>query len=527
MVIVPKKIPRRNRRKPSKRYRRMLRARLRRILNRIANRPGPERERPMITATNIQYELGERVQGLAAGGLGAMLLLAQRTGLIRDIDHNLHVLKRHLPYHESDHVLNIAFNILAGGRRLEHIELRRNDEVFLNAVGAQRIPDPTTEGDFCRRFTEPDVQTLMDALNETRLRVWAQQPGEFFEEAFVDADGTKVRTDAECKQGIDIGYDGIWGYHPLLISLANTAEPLYLVNRSGNRPSHEQADVYLDKAIALCRRAGFGQITLRGDTDFSQTKHLDRWDQPGDIRFIFGMDARDHLKALAAGLAATAYSTLVRPPQYEIKTEPRQRPERIKDQIVRQREYETIHLLEEKVAEFEYRPVACKKSYRVVVLRKLVGIDKGSVRLREEERYFFYITNDRTAPADQIVFQANDRCDQENLIAQLKTGVPALKAPVDNLVSNWAYMVMASLAWSLKAWSALLAPATGPEAESHKAEKRTLLRMEFATFRAAFIEMPCQIIRGARRLIYRLLSWNPWQGMFLRLVERLQGCWLC
>ena len=94
-------------------------------------------------------------------------------------------------------------------------------------------------------------------------------------------------------------------------------------------------------------------------------------------------------------------------------------------------------------------------------------------------------------------------------------------------MSNWAYMVMASLAWSLKAWSALLAPATGPDAESHKAEKRTLLRMEFATFRAAFIEMPCQIIRGARRLIYRLLSWNPWQGMFLRLVERLQGCWLC
>jgi len=527
MVIVPKQIPRRNRRKPGKRARRLLRARLRRILNRIANRPGPERERPMITATNIHYELGERVQGLAAGGIGVMLLLAQRTGLIRDIDHTLHLLKRHLPYHESDHVLNIAFNILAGGRRLEHIELRRNDEVFLNALGAERIPDPTTEGDFCRRFAEPDVQTLMDAINETRLRVWAQQPAEFFQEAFVDADGTKVQTDAECKQGVDIDHDGIWGYQTLLISLANTAEPLYLVNRQGNRPSHEQADVYLDKAIALCRRAGFGRITLRGDTDFSQTKHLDRWDEPGDIRFIFGMDARENLKALAQGLPAQAYSTLVRPPQYQIKTEPRQRPERVKDQIVRQRQYETIHLLEEKVAEFAYRPVACQKSYRVVVLRKLVGIDKGSVRLREEYRYFFYITNDRTAPADHIVFQANDRCNQENLIAQLKTGVHALTAPVDNLVSNWAYMVMASLAWSLKAWSALLAPATGPEAQSHAAETRSLLRMEFATFRAAFIEMPCQIIRGARRLIYRLMSWNPWQGMFLRLVERLQSGWLC
>ena len=177
--------------------------------------------------------------------------MARRTGLIGDIDHNLHLLKRHLPYHESDHVLNIAFNILAGGKRIEHIELRRNDEVYLNALGAVRIPDPTTAGDFCRRFSEHDVVTLMDAINETRLRVWSEQPAEFFTEAIIDVDGTLVDTDAECKQGVDIAYDGTWGYHPLLISLANTAEPLYLVNRSGNRPSHEQADVYSTRRSPL------------------------------------------------------------------------------------------------------------------------------------------------------------------------------------------------------------------------------------------------------------------------------------
>ena len=88
-----------------------LRRRKRRILRRIENRPGPERERPMIAASNIHYELGDRVQGLGPGGIGAMLLLARRTGLIADIDHEMHLLKRHLPYHESDHVLNIALNI--------------------------------------------------------------------------------------------------------------------------------------------------------------------------------------------------------------------------------------------------------------------------------------------------------------------------------------------------------------------------------------------------------------------------------
>src|SRR5207244_1602077 len=214
-----------------------------------------------------------------------------------------------------------------------------------------------------------------------------------------------------------------------------------------------------------------------------------------------GFDANPPLKALAEGLPAAAYSFLERPPRYEIKTVPRERPERVKPEIVRQRGYETIHTLEEMVAEFDYRPVACRKSYRVVVLRKRLGIDKGSVRLREEYRSFFFITNDREAPADQIVFQANDRCDQENLIAQLKSGVHALTAPVDNLVSNWAYMVMASLAWTLKAWAALLVPEEPRHAQEHRAEKHALLRMEFATFRAPVIELPCQIVRGGRRLI--------------------------
>ncbi len=205
-ATLPKKPPKHNRKMTRERNRRILRERQRRLLNRIENHPGPERNLPMMTATSIHYELAERVQGLAAGGIGAMLLLARKIGLIRDLDHNLHLLKRHLPYHESDHVLNIAFNILAGGQRLEHIELRRNDAVYLDALGAERIPDPTTEGDFCRRLTATDVQTLIDTLNGVRRRVWAQQPPEFFDQAILDADGTLVATAAECKQGVDLSY---------------------------------------------------------------------------------------------------------------------------------------------------------------------------------------------------------------------------------------------------------------------------------------------------------------------------------
>ena len=525
--IIPKKSPKNSRHKSKERDRRKFRERQRKVLDRIENRPAPERDEPMIAATNIHYEMAERTQGLAAGGIGAMLLLARTTGLIREIDRRLHLLKRHLPYHESDHVLNIALNILAGGERIEHLELRRNDEVYLNALGAERIPDPTTEGDFCRRFAEGDVLTLMDIFNCIRSRVWAEQPAEFFKEAIIDADGTVVPTDAECKEGIDIAYNGHWGYHPLLVSLANTAEPLFIVNRSGNRPSHEDAHIYLDQAVDLCQRAGFGTILLRGDTDFSQTEHLDRWHEMGNVHFIFGINAMPKLKALVEDLPAEAYSFLERPPRYTIKTSPRQRPERIKSQIVRQRRFKAIHLLEEMVAEFEYRPFACKRNYRMVVVRKKLGIDEGQLRLFEEYRYFFYITNDWTRPAEEIVFLANDRCDQENLVAQLKGAVHAFGTPVEGLVSNWAYMVIASLAWSLKAWSALLLPVSPRHAKKHEAEKRTLLRMEFKTFCAAMIQMPCQIVRKAGRLIYRLLSWNPWQWAFIRLVERLHGRRLC
>jgi Transposase DDE domain group 1 len=505
---------------------RQLAARKRRILRRIKNQPGVERQQPMMAASNIHYEVADRTRAIAPGGIGAIHLLAQKLGLVHDINANLHLLKRHLPYFESDHVLNIAYNLLAGGSRLEHLEVRRNDEVYLDALGAQRIPDPTTEGDFCRRFTQADVERLMDTFNEVRLRAWKEQPADFFEEAFIDADGTLAPSGGCCKQGVDIAYDGTWGYHPLVVSLANTAEPLFLVNRSGNRPSHEQAEVYLDKAAALCRRAGFRKITFRGDTDFSQTTHLDRWDQ-ADMRFIFGIDAMPNLVALAEGLPAGQYSELERPARYTIKSVPRQARERHKDRIVSERRFKTLKLVGEEVAEFDYRPVACKKSYRVIVLRKKLIVEKGQMWLFEPDRYFFSITNDRTTPASEIILLANDRCDQENLIAQLKGGVKALAMPVGDLVSNGAYMVMASLAWSLKAWSALVLPEDGRWAEKYRAEKRSLLRMEFSTFCVALIQVPCQIVRTGGRLVYRLLSWNPWQSVFLRLVERLHGRRLC
>jgi hypothetical protein len=493
----------------------------RRIARRLQPRQWTNQPRPMFSAQNIQYEIAERTQGLASGGIGAMHLLARRIGLIEMLDRHLHVLKQHKPYHESDHVLNIAYNLLCGGTRLEHLELRRNDEVYTKALGAQRIPDPTTAGDFCRRFSDLDVLKLMQILNRVRQRVWRQQPPEFFAHAVIDGDGTLAATSGECKQGMDIDHDGQWGYQVLLLSLANTGEPLYWYNRSGNRPSHEGAAVFFDLAITLCRESGFRKITLRGDTDFSQTKYLDGW-HDDNVRFIFGFDAHDSVKAEAEKLPETAWKPLVRRVKHTVKTSPRQKPENVKERIVVQREFENERLVHEEVAEFAYRPAACQHAYRMVVVRKLIRTTRGQQWLFDTRVPFFYITNDWEAPPEEIVREANERCNQENLIGQHKSGVRALDMPVDNLVSNWAYLVMASLAWSLKAWAALLLPETGHAAETKRHEKRRLLRMEFKTFLNAWMQLPCQILRAGGRLIYRFLSWNPWQPAFFRLLDQLR-----
>jgi hypothetical protein len=478
---------------------------------------------PLFTAGNIHYEFAERSRGMAYGGIGALHALARQIGLIDAIDSRLHLLKIHLPFHESDHVLNFAYNALCDGTCLQDMELRRNDEVFLDALGARRIPDPTTAGDFCRRFTPADVHTLLDIFDDTRINVWARQPDAFFEQATIDMDGTLVPTTGECKQGMDIAYDGTWGYHPLVLSLANTSEVLSVVNRSGNRPSHEGAAEQVDRALNVCFRGGFRQVLLRGDTDFSQTEHLDRWDADPRLRFIFGYDARPNLRSMAEYLPERAWRPLQRPPRYTAQTEPRQRPERVKEQIVVARQFENQRLQSEQVAEFNYQPAACRETYRMVVVRKNISVEKGEQVLFDEIVYFFYLTNDWVSEAQEIVFSANGRCHQENLLAQLLNALRALTAPVDNLVSNWAYMVMTGLAWNLKAWWALTLPETpGRWQDQHRAEKRWVLGIEFKTFVNAFVRIPCQIVRTGRRLVYRLMAWNPHQTILFRLLSVLR-----
>jgi hypothetical protein len=455
----------------------------------------------MFNRGKVHYEIGGNTDAMSYGGVGAVHRLVTKLGLVEEIDESLHLLKVHLPYHESDHVLNLAYNVLCGGTRLEDIEHLRHDTAYMNALGAELIPDPTTAGDFCRRFDEEDVTQLMESINAVRPKLWRGRGRHLLGPVtYIDVDGTIASTYGKKKAGMNISYKGIWGYAPLIVSLANTREVLYVVNRPGNVPSHTDAVRWIDAAIDHVS-PHVERICVRGDTDFSLTKHFDGWADKVD--FLFGMDANPALCARAQALDEGAWRRLERTPRYETLTDQtRQRWQADeKERIVRERAYVNFELNDEDVAEFTYKPTKCTRPYRVVALRKNISKMKGEAVLFDEIRYFFYITTRTDLTAAEVVRCANERCDQENVIEQLKNGVNALRVPLYDLVSNWAYMVMAALAWNIKSWFAMMM--------HRKRDRVVYIAMEFRRFIHSMILIPCHVIRRARSITLRLIGYRP------------------
>ena len=254
---------------------------------------------------------------------------------------------------------------------------------------------------------------------------------------------------------------------------------------------------------------------LRGDTAFTQTIHLDRWNEAG-VKFLFGMKAYGGLVDIAENVATQDWKLLSRSSKYDPNTPDRSRPENVKERIVAERGYENKRLAAEWVTEVPYSPTDCQETYRLVIVCKELEVTKQG-RLFDDSVFFFYLTNESPGEltTSAVVYGSNTRCDQENILAQLNQ-CRALHAPVDSLESNWAFMVMTALSWSLKAWIGLSLPVHGRWREKHQQERRRVIRMEFKGFIEQFVRLPAQIIRSGRRLTVRLLGWTESLDVFNR-----------
>lgn len=469
---------------------------------------------PVFSASNIRLDFSEKISAIGCGGIGAVHTLVKRSGLDKRIDQTLHLLKIHKPYQESDHVLNIAYNIVCGGRCLDDIETRRNDAAYMDALGADRIPDPTTAGDFLRRFGYDDVVGLMDLQNEFSKLIWSLDPKNKQErDAIIDVDGTIEETYGEFKERMDMSYKGIWGFSPLIITESTTGTHLYIVNRSGNAVSHEGAAPWIDRAIEQVRDH-FKRTYLRGDSDFALTANFDKWDKAG-IGFCFARDSTENLTKMADNLPKKGWDLMLRQDR-EIETEPRTRKKvNVKKKAIIKRKYKHMERLREYVAEFRYRPDKCDKEYRVVVVKRIVRITKGQLRLMDDVRYFFYITNIEDKTPRELVHFYNKRCNHENKIEQLSNGVHALKMPAAEFNANWAYMAIGVLAWNLKSWIGQIMP------DRERGEQ--VIRMEFKRFMDCMVNIPCQIIKTSRTIVYRILNWTPWIDTFWETFHYIKG----
>ena len=293
-----------------------------------------------------------------------------------------------------------------------------------------------------------------------------------------------------------LSYKGIWGFAPLVITEATTGAHVCIVNRPGNHTSHTDAAFWIDRAIESTRHS-FRNIYLRGDTAFCLTHKFDDWTERG-VRFAFSCPAHQNLVKIAENLPAAKWRTFERHRKSRSKVSGRN----YKMEEVIERGYRNLRLQTEHIQEFDYQPTRCRRNYRVLVVRKTIRVERGQRRLFNEHRYFFYLTNITDASADSLVRFALRRCNHENRIEQLKNGVHALRMPCADFQANWAYMIILAMTWNLKIWLGLMIPDND--------SRDRVIRMEFKNFLNRLVNIPCQIIRTGRQVIYRFLSYSDW-----------------
>jgi hypothetical protein len=482
----------------------------------------PEDERPVFRNRQVRLHVQQRGEITPYGGLSLAHDLAMRLGIDRDINDSMEVLRLHLPYFDSDHLLTHVYNQYVGGSCIEDIAHLQHSDAIKHLTGACRIPDPSTAGDFLRRFNRTNLRAFQQVIDRAREKVWRQMPNSRKRVATVDMDSTIKPVYGECKQGADFSYTGKWSYHPLLLTLAETRELLRTLNRSGNAVSADGATAALKEVLPMVKRH-FGKVYVRGDSAFYQ-KAIIAHCVRNHVGFALVMDSYANLIAMAENLPESAWKPFsAHTAQKLARTDPRRKTRRKRDRVRRrkaqERGYKTLATTDQWAAEFNYtiRPGLEEfglvgSTFRVVVKRQLVETSQGQELLYADYVYRFIITNipRNEMNAGEVLRFAYGRCDQENIIEQAKNGIAALRMPTGELLANAAFLMAGQLAWCLRAWLSLLAL------------PRETGRWEWKWFRQAFVYVAARITQGARRAKVYLAGCHRYVEHLLTASQRLQ-----
>lgn len=455
----------------------------------------------------VHLEVDSRSEVTPYGGLVLVTEFIRRFKVAQLLDRHVHVLKQHKPYHESDHILAQACNLYVGGTCLEDLAELQHSEAARRLLGACRLPDPTTAGDFLRRFSELEhpgsLEALRGVIDTVQEAVWqrlSKRRGRRHRKRpwlVVDLDGHIKELYGMQKGGADFSHTGKWSYHPLVVSFADSGDCLAVRNRSGNVRSSEGASEVLSQVLPRVKRHA-RQVLVRGDSDFDRRDVRQACESAG---VYFAFVGREHANrpALAAGVAESAWRVFAPRAKQALEQRRaasgfrgRQRKLNRRHQQACARNYKTLRLTGQWVAEVPFEPSDSDKTYRLIIRRQHIAHYKGSRFIRDEVRYRYVVTNlPKSWSAQQVVDETYQRCDQENVISQMGSGLAAWRMPVGEFFGNCAWLEMARLAWNLGKWIAQL---------SLPAE---VVRWEWKRFRQAFVYVGAQVIKCRRQIWIR------------------------
>ncbi len=443
------------------------------------------------------------------GGLALAASLVRSLGIARDLDNELSLLSAHRPFHESDHVLTHVYNLYAGGTCIEDIADLQTSEPVRRILGADRIPDPTTAGDFLRRFDDDALRSLDRAIDHAQEKVWKRRYGKKkAARAIIDLDSCVRPVYGDQKEGTDFTYKGSFGYHPLVISMAETMECLRLINRSGNEGSATGSETYLRELFPMLGRR-FKQVIVRGDSAFAKQAIFDACEEAGHHFAVVSPQQRNFVSLFEALPGARWKPYRQREQTSEPKGKRRKRGPNCRRERVLTRNKRNLQLEKQWIAEISYQPDRSEQRYRLIARYQEIE--------EHEQGEFFTLTRFRfilsnlpaSVSAEEVMDLTYQRCDQENLIEQLQNGVAALRMPTGGLRSNAAFMTCARLAHNLKPWLAQLA-----------LPKETM-RWEWKRFRRSFVYCAARVVHTARQVHVRFADSHRFVGAILAAQARL------